>query len=116
METIEYKENETIIKEGETGEHFYIIQKGSVLVTQKGSTLNKKLTKGQYFGERALIENEPRSATVTCASAKCVCVVLDKANFMRLLDDLFANMIQWMKNYTLPKDGNDSDISEVDID
>ncbi len=62
-----FKHGETIIKQGETGETFYIIASGSVGVYRRKMLMNKRiatLEKDSYFGEIALIMNEPRNATV----------------------------------------------------
>ncbi len=42
---------------------------------------------GDYFGERALIKNEPRAANVI-AKTKCTVVSLDRHSFKRLLGPL----------------------------
>ena len=58
-----YEDKQTIITEGETGDKFYIVKKGTIDINVKGKyirTLNEK----EYFGERALFFNEARSASV----------------------------------------------------
>ena len=47
----------------------------------------KVLTSGMYFGEKALIENLPRSATVT-AMTDMVLLTIDRKNFTRILGPL----------------------------
>lgn len=42
---------------------------------------------GDYFGERALIKNEPRAANVI-AETHCVVVLMDRHSFKRLLGPL----------------------------
>jgi putative ABC transport system ATP-binding protein len=60
-----------IIRQGEIGDRFYLIYKGSANVT---STVNGVVSKvadlgsGDYFGEVALLRGEPRNATVTAVS------------------------------------------------
>lgn len=56
-----------IIKEGESGSRFYIINDGQVKVTKAVGGEEKQLAilkENDYFGERALIKNEPRKASV----------------------------------------------------
>ena len=47
-----------------------------------------ELPAGAYFGERALIKNEPRAADVIAHMDNTVCLTLDKSNFNRLLGPL----------------------------
>jgi len=56
-----------VIKEGESGDRYYAVADGELIVTQ-GGVLRQKVTHGQGFGEIALIRNVLRQATVTAAS------------------------------------------------
>jgi len=47
-----------------------------------------QLKKGDYFGEKALLTNEPRGATVR-AKGKCVCLTLDREQFVKLFGATF---------------------------
>ena len=62
---------ETITKEGAGAAAFFVIDSGEVTVTLHGKHL-ATLTRGDYFGELALIDEGARSATVT-ASSNLVC-------------------------------------------
>jgi Cyclic nucleotide-binding domain len=64
MQFVEHAAGQTVIKVGEPGELFYVIEAGRALVTHDGRTL-RELGPGQWFGELALLRGEPRSATVT---------------------------------------------------
>lgn len=79
---------DTIIRQGNTGERFYIINDGEVVVTiQHGSGKPKELTRlstQEYFGERALITQEPRKATIS-AVTEVECLVLDRISFQKLI-------------------------------
>src|SRR5207237_8580932 len=57
-----------IIAEGEKGDGRYLFEKGSVKVTVRGEQ-NATLGPGDYVGEMAVIDEGPRSATVTAESA-----------------------------------------------
>ena len=48
-------------------------------------TFHKRLSKGDYFGELALLNHEPRSATVTAASTRVKLASLQVESFERLL-------------------------------
>eukprot|EP00479_Gromia_sphaerica_P012080 TRINITY_DN6218_c0_g1_i1.p2 TRINITY_DN6218_c0_g1~~TRINITY_DN6218_c0_g1_i1.p2 ORF type:complete len:173 (+),score=24.80 TRINITY_DN6218_c0_g1_i1:780-1298(+) len=64
----EVKEGETIIKQGESGDNFYVVHSGKfeIFVTKEGQT-NMVANRGPKtsFGELALMYNSPRAATVT---------------------------------------------------
>jgi CRP-like cAMP-binding protein len=60
--------NETVIREGETGEAFYVVARGTIRISQQTDTLPRELARladGSVFGEMALISNSPRTASVT---------------------------------------------------
>jgi CRP/FNR family transcriptional regulator, cyclic AMP receptor protein len=62
-----YKNNEVIFNQGEIGDTMYILARGcvniSVLDQASESISLKDLVRGEYFGELALIDDKPRSAT-----------------------------------------------------
>ncbi|MFC1503814.1 cyclic nucleotide-binding domain-containing protein [Spirochaetota bacterium] len=62
----EYKAGDYIIKEGEYGNEAYIIVNGKVEILKNINNEEKVLTtmeRSDYFGEMAIIEDEPRSAS-----------------------------------------------------
>jgi len=64
---LSYEPGRIIVKEGEMGAGFYLILDGSVEV-RKGNKVLSKLTAGQFFGEMALLDRNPRSADVVVTS------------------------------------------------
>jgi cGMP-dependent protein kinase len=91
--------NEVVIKEGDEADSMYIIQEGFAAVSQKGASaadgesLLRDLKAGDYFGERALLNEERRSATVTSTS-KIKLMRLDKQSFRVLLSELHAELLK----------------------
>jgi hypothetical protein len=62
-----FAKGETVIMEGSGGAAFFIIDSGQATVSKKGVNV-ATLGPGDYFGEIALIDGGPRSATVTAAT------------------------------------------------
>jgi serine phosphatase RsbU (regulator of sigma subunit) len=90
-----------ILREGELGDSMYIILKGLVHVTKFDSDGKEfyitKLGAGSYFGEVALIDNEPRSANINTVEETSV-LRLKKSAFSKLLVDNKAFAINFYRN------------------
>ncbi len=87
LEERSFPNGATIIQEGEAGDQLYIIKSGEVRVSrgrQGEERVLSYLGAGDYFGERALICNQPRSASVV-ALADTDCYSLSRPNFEGLL-------------------------------
>lgn len=78
-----WKSGETIVKQNDKGHAFYIIEDGSVNVVKDDNKV-ATLKRGDYFGEMALMFDQPRAATVV-ASGDVKTVRLDRQSFKRLL-------------------------------
>ena len=72
-----------VIREGEPGSRFYVLTEGQALVTRDGETIAER-GPGDYFGEVALLLDQPRNATVTAVSDLRV-FVLERDEFLRVL-------------------------------
>jgi CRP-like cAMP-binding protein len=71
---------EEIVRQGEPGELFYMIDRGTVEVTVDGQP-GHELGQGESFGEIALLRDVPRTATVT-ARTDVVLYTLDRGTFI----------------------------------
>ncbi|MBQ6058143.1 MAG: Crp/Fnr family transcriptional regulator [Treponema sp.] len=82
-----YERDQVIITEFEPGDSFYLIQSGNVQLVKcvNGQKKNLDILKpGEFFGEMAILDNSPRSAT--CVAAGPVqCLEFNKANFEILI-------------------------------
>jgi CRP-like cAMP-binding protein len=63
-----------LVKEGEPGDALFIILEGDAVVQRDGEVLNR-VGPGAYFGELAILDGEPRSATVVAESDVKVAVI-----------------------------------------
>ena len=91
---------EVVIKQGDAGDNFYIIINGSANATLDTDPAKSVMSykEGDYFGELALLRNEPRAANVL-ATEDCKLISLDRKSFKRLLGPLDTILKRNMKNY-----------------
>jgi CRP-like cAMP-binding protein len=78
-----YKDGQVIFKEGEAGECMFIIHEGEVRITKKVQDKETTLAifgPGEFFGEMAIIDNEPRSASATSAGDSKI-IILNREVF-----------------------------------
>ena len=92
LKTQNFKKGDYIIKQGDRGDVFYILDEGSahaekVFEEGKPAQSVKDYKSGDYFGELALLKGEPRAASIV-ADANCKCLSLDRMAFKRLLGPL----------------------------
>jgi len=82
---------EVILEQGQPGSTFYILIEGEVTVLTNGveqTKLHGSFDCGQVFGERALLTNEPRAATIKVTSDSAKALAIDKGSFDLLLGPL----------------------------
>ncbi|HGY56756.1 MAG TPA: cyclic nucleotide-binding domain-containing protein [Caldithrix abyssi] len=88
LETVRYSKGETIIREGDPGDAFYIILRGKVRISaaidENDEIILSYLSDGDYFGEMALLTDDVRSATVT-AEEDLELLKLQKEDFKQLV-------------------------------
>ncbi|QPG72774.1 hypothetical protein FOA43_000075 [Brettanomyces nanus] len=77
--------NTEIIKQGDQGDYFYLVERGAVSYYVDGKKVNTSAD-GSSFGELALMYNSPRAATVI-ADTECILWALDRMTFRRILLD-----------------------------
>ena len=70
----EFESGSTIVHDGDSGLGFYLVVEGDVEV-RKGDRVLRRLGKGDFFGEMALLDGSPRSADVV-ALAPTTCLVV----------------------------------------
>ena len=87
---VNFKAGDSIIKEGEEGRELFFLVEGEAYASKviEGAAKEVKQYKtGDYFGELALLKNEPRAASII-ARSDCACVSMDRHSFKRMLGPL----------------------------
>lgn len=101
--TLKYNDGDYIIKEGERGDKFFFLEDGQAEATKilKGKTEPESVYSykaGDYFGELALLKDEPRAANVLAKSDLTV-LALDRDAFTRVLGPLTDILKRNTKQY-----------------
>jgi CRP/FNR family transcriptional regulator, cyclic AMP receptor protein len=98
-----YFDKEIIFREGSTGDEMYVIQKGNVKITKNtdlGNVTIATLKNGEIFGEMALFDKLPRSATAIAHGETRILSVDKKKFFATISRDptLVFKMLESMSN------------------
>jgi CRP-like cAMP-binding protein len=99
LEDIKVEAGDSIIRQGDPGDYFYIIKSGRCMVTRKMSGQDKEikladLGPGSTFGEEALISEAARNATIVMLSSG-VLSRLSKEDFLKLLNEPMIEKIDY---------------------
>lgn len=118
LQPVSFEANSVIVKQGDVGSEFFVIEEGQAQVfvddpnsanrTSGGNgdqsvahrpmLLVSTITKGDYFGELALLRDAPRAATVR-AVTPVKCLSLSKADFIRLLGPVMPILQRNQEHY-----------------
>jgi CRP-like cAMP-binding protein len=79
-----FNDGETVTREGEPGETFYIVTEGRLRVSQRGAAI-RELGPGDFLGEISLVDGRPRTATVT-AVGPVQALVIRRADFLEMIE------------------------------
>ncbi len=91
VEIKKYKANEKIVVEGHEGSEFFIVKSGTIDIFIR-EEFKRSFNSNDFFGERALLLREPRSATAI-AKTEVECYVLGKTKFLPFLEDNLKNYL-----------------------
>jgi len=86
-----YKKGDVIFEDGSEGDEMFIVHLGRVgIVKQDGGKKQVLATlgPGDFFGEMALIDNSPRSASAIAEEDETKLIVLDKPKFTYMVQQL----------------------------
>lgn len=100
-EFVEFKAGQTVIEQGDRDKDFYIVLRGRVEVVRAGDIRLSELGPATFFGEVALFENRPRSATIRVIE-DAVLLKVSQEGFWRMVDQnpsLAANIqeLSWLR-------------------
>ena len=91
----EYAQGQVIVRQGDVGDAFYMIERGSVdvYIREKSETHPVVTLKaGSFFGEKALLSSDVRTATCVASAggpeSEVRCLLLMREDFVRMLGDL----------------------------
>jgi len=81
-----YRKSEAIFKEGSAGSEMYLIHSGRVLLSVRQDETREVplvvLNPGDFFGEMALVDDSPRSATASAVEDDTELIIMDRARFL----------------------------------
>ncbi|XP_051896580.1 cGMP-dependent protein kinase 2 [Pristis pectinata] len=103
LEVEYYDKGDYIIRQGEEGSTFFILAKGKVKVTQSTEfhlepRTIKVLQRGDYFGEKALVSDDVRSANIIADENGVECLVIDRETFNQTVGT-FDELQNYLQGY-----------------
>ncbi|KAJ3192086.1 hypothetical protein HK101_007082 [Irineochytrium annulatum] len=102
LESVVFNDGDCVIRQGDIGDNFYLIESGeaTILTTDHDGVEHVVggYKKGDYFGELALLNNEPRKATIM-AKGRLKVATLGKKAFVRLLGPVVDIIKRNANNY-----------------
>ena len=103
MDEKEYKPNENVITQGESGDCLYVVEEGNLDCTKHFTEDGeekylKTYIPGESFGELALLYNAPRAATIK-AKTNCILWVLDRETFNNIVKDAAQKKREKYENF-----------------
>merc|ERR1712070_529383 len=78
---------QTVVKQDDPGNNFYIVESGT-LYALKNDVRVRDYKPGDYFGELALLKNQPRAASIIVSSDKARLLSMSRASFGKMLGNL----------------------------
>ncbi|KAF4758477.1 hypothetical protein FOZ63_002327, partial [Perkinsus olseni] len=104
LEPQDHKAGDILMKQGDPGDNFYILESGVAKACLTGDDGNEVVAKvyntpGDYFGELALLTSAPRRATVYASGDGCRVLGLSKEKFNRVLGPIRRRLEAKMGDY-----------------
>ncbi len=108
LEEVEFSAGDVVIKQGDPGDHYYIVSEGRCAVSRKPTPTSNdiklaELKTGDSFGEEALISESTRNATIT---------MITDGILMKLTKDTFVELVKKPTLQSLTFDESDALVNE----
>jgi len=98
-----FAKGDVIITQDEPGDKFYIIEEGLLYATKSAANGEPEkvmdYNPGDYFGELALLKNQPRAATITVSSDRAKVLSMSRAAFVKMLGPLQEILARHVTSY-----------------
>ena len=98
------RQDDIVVHQGEEGNKFYIVEEGTLVAmksTNNGPAKQvMRFSAGDYFGELAMLKDQPRAATIKVTSDSATILSMDRDTFKRLLGPLEHLMSSRSKMYS----------------
>jgi len=99
-----FSKGSVIVKQDDPGDKFYIVEEGSLYATKSTVDSGEKrvmdYAPGDYFGELALLQNQPRAASVIVSSDMAKVLSMSRAAFSKMLGPLQHLLARQVSGYT----------------
>lgn len=97
------KKGDTIVKQDDPGDKFYIVEEGTLYALKNFGSEEKRVMDykaGDYFGELALLKNQPRAASVVVESETAKVLSMSRVSFNKMLGPLADLLASKVSSYT----------------
>jgi len=93
-----FRQGDVVVRQDEPGDKFYIVEEGALYAT-KGSERVLEYQPGEYFGELALLKNQPRAASVVVESSEAKVLSMTRLSFSKMLGPLQSLLARHASEY-----------------
>lgn len=104
-----YHQGDVVFRQGQRASTFFVVEQGAVDVEVDGRVV-RQLQQYSFLGERALLFDEPRTATIRVASAKAVLCSIDKPVFEELME---SRLCEQLMNHIRLQDSKNVELKEL---
>ena len=113
-----YDASQIVFHEGSLGEEFFVVLSGAVAIRKRvGNETHQVacLTAGEFFGEMAVVDRRPRSATAVAIEPDTTLIAIDAAHFVYLVSQQPGFAMLVMETLSTRFRGNLTEYSKVAI-